>query len=107
MASSRLKILVLVVLLLIVAIVTARSGRRVSQLRTSDRVYKALSERDWARALQLSQGATGADEAGRSIAEARCLAFLATGRATECSELFDENYVPREETKIRQRGARR
>lgn len=65
------------------------SYERVQDQLAALETCEAARAGDWARALGRSEGRAGADDTGRSAAECRCTALLATGAEGACVELLD------------------
>jgi hypothetical protein len=65
------------------------ASRRVARQQVAAGVCEAASAQQWARALELSEDAVGADAEGRVAAECRCYAQIALDRAGECAALLD------------------
>jgi hypothetical protein len=85
----RLRIAVLAAVLACTAAIGFVSYERVQDQLTALETCEAAHAGNWARALARSEGRTGADVTGRSAAECRCMALLATGAEHACVELLD------------------
>ena len=80
--------------LVFVACFLAGAIGTISVVRTHDQLVvigacQAASEGDIARALAETEGRTGASETGRTAAECRCEALIASGNERACLELLD------------------
>jgi hypothetical protein len=66
------------------------SVRRVGDQLAALEACEAARGGDWATVLARSEGRLGPDETGRSAAECRCTALLATGAGAACVELLEQ-----------------
>lgn len=104
----RSRLLVLALLAALAAGIGVVSIRSVRAQLAALEACQAAGSGDWEAALAASESGVGSDETGRSAAECRCLALLATGNGEACVAMLEtllaepdaEGWAPRPELSI-------